>query len=98
MEHSSTAPADGRVEYEQVAEVADVGPPPGWRRGLTSDGYTARGGCATAYKLRLVGERVWRRIYCLQFSNAPSFIIRRKGQMVFLPSGICNSADGAQGV
>jgi hypothetical protein len=70
-------PSDGYV----VAEVAIRGSP---LPRLTRDGYTQRSGSPTAYVVRLAFEDRWRRVYCIQYSNAGSLFIRVNGARVFL--------------
>ncbi len=70
-------PADGYV----VADVAIRGDP---RPRLTRDGYTQRSGSPTAYAVRLAFEARWRRVYCIQYSNAGSLFICVCGERVFL--------------
>ena len=51
---------------------------PSW--GMTKDGYTLRVGAPTSVKIRLEGERRWRRLMVWQFSNASTLFVRIKGQ------------------
>lgn len=45
--------------------------------GMAADGYTKRSGATTDYYVRLVGEKRWRRVYVIQFSNAGSAYVRK---------------------
>lgn len=47
---------------------------------LTRDGYSKRSGSPTATMIRLEGEKVWRRVYVWQFSNASTAFVRVNGQ------------------
>jgi len=57
---------------------------------LDALGYTVQGGSPTRRQVQIDGEvtksgkPVWRRVYCLQFSNAPSFVVKVNGQSVFI--------------
>jgi len=46
------------------------------RWGMTSLGYTVRGGAPAQFKVRLQGETRWRRLMIVQFSNAGSCFVR----------------------
>lgn len=46
---------------------------------LTSLGYTVRAGSPTDRMVMLEGEKIWRRVYVWQFSNAGTEFVRIKG-------------------
>ena len=50
------------------------------RYGMTVDGYTKRSGAPTCTKIRLEGEKIWRRVMCWQFSNAGTLFVRVRGR------------------
>lgn len=47
--------------------------------GMTKLGYTKRSGAPTSVKVRLLGEKIWRRVMVWQFSNAGTCFVRIKG-------------------
>ena len=47
--------------------------------GMTKLGYTKRSGAPTSVKVRLLGEKIWRRLMVWQFSNAGTCFVRIKG-------------------
>lgn len=53
---------------------------------LTRDGYTVRAGSPTLTRIRLEGEKRWRRLMVWQFSNAGTCFVRIKGQSLIVPS------------
>jgi hypothetical protein len=57
----------------ESVDVREHGNP---RPRLTRDGYTERGGSPTTFQIRFKGEKRWRRVYVLQFSNAPTLFIK----------------------
>jgi hypothetical protein len=54
------------------------------RYGMAADGYTLASGAPTSLLVRLEGEKRWRRLMCIQFSNAGSVFLRIKGERVFV--------------
>ena len=52
--------------------------------GLTVSGYTTARGAGTEYMVKIHGCPVWRRVYCLQFSNAASLFVNIDGGRVFV--------------
>ncbi len=54
------------------------------RWGMTVFGYTVRSGAPTSMMVRLKGEKRWRRLMVLQFSNAGSCFLRVRGEMLFV--------------
>lgn len=58
--------------------------PPRTNWGMTAAGYTKRGGAPSQWKVRLEGERRWRRVMVLQFSNAGSAFLRVRGVVHFV--------------
>jgi hypothetical protein len=69
------------LQYAQVDKVRVHGSP---RPRLDAYGYTVRAGSPTTLQVRLQGEARWRRVYCLQFSNAGSFFLHHKGGRLFV--------------
>ena len=67
------------VNYVKVEQsrITTENPP---RPRLTALGYTVRAGSPTVYMARLEGERIFRRVYAWQFSNAGALFVRIKGQ------------------
>lgn len=55
---------------------------PSW--GMTLDGYTKRGGAPTSILVQLQGEKIWRRLMVIQFSNAGSCFLRIGGERFFV--------------
>jgi hypothetical protein len=49
------------------------------RGGYTADGYTLRRGAPSGLRLRLAGEKRWRRVYVWCFSNAATAFVRIAG-------------------
>lgn len=64
---------------QPIAEARRTDTP---RYGMAADGYTARSGAPTGLLLRLEGEKRWRRLMVLQFSNAGSVFLRIAGEVV----------------
>lgn len=54
------------------------------RYGVTVDGYTHRSGAPTSVMIRLQGEKRWRRLMVICFSNAGSVFIKSKGARYFV--------------
>lgn len=52
--------------------------------GIAADGYTVKSGAPTSYMVRLEGEKRWRRVMELCFSNASTNFLNIKGKMVVL--------------
>ena len=48
--------------------------------GRAQDGYTLRSGAPTSLKIRLEGEKRWRRLMVWQFSNAGTLFVKIKGR------------------
>jgi len=71
------------VEYLQrkIVEKRETATP---RWGMTVDGYTCRSGAPTRWMIRLEGEKRWRRLMCLCFSNAGSLFVKVGGQTFFV--------------
>lgn len=61
----------------KIAEVKTTKRP---SYGMTRDGYTKLSGAPSSYLLRLEGEKIWRRLMILQFSNAGSYFLKIKGE------------------
>lgn len=61
----------------KIAETKQT-PTPRW--GMAADGYTLSSGAPTSYLIRLEGEKIWRRVMCVQFSNAGTLFIRMNGE------------------
>ena len=61
-------------------EIAKVKYAEASRYGRTVDGYTKRSGAPTTTKIRLEGEKIWRRLMCWQFSNAGTLFVRVRGR------------------
>ena len=49
-------------------------------RGMTREGYTTRAGAPSQWMIRLVGEKIWRRVMVWQFSNAGTAFVRIGGK------------------
>ncbi len=47
---------------------------------VDSMGYTVRAGSPSRAQVKLEGEKIWRRVYWWQFSNAGTAFIRVKGE------------------
>ena len=54
------------------------------RYGMCVSGYTRRSGAPTSLMIRLEGEKRFRRLMVLQFSNAGSCFVRVNGQVLFV--------------
>lgn len=54
------------------------------RYGIAADGYTVKSGAPTSKMIRLKGEKRWRRLMCVQFSNAGSCFLNIKGKRVYV--------------
>ena len=54
------------------------------RWGMAADGYTLRGGAPTSRMIRLEGEKRFRRLMVICFSNSGSCFVRIKGEMLFV--------------
>ena len=54
------------------------------KKGLsfTASGYGKK--IPTVYKVRLPGEKIWRRVYCCIFSNIGTNYVLKKGEMVII--------------
>ena len=52
--------------------------------GIAADGYTIKSGAPTSYMVRLEGEKRWRRVMELCFSNASTHFLKIKGKMEIL--------------
>jgi len=50
-----------------------------WAACSTSGGYTNKRGGPTRYMIQLQYEKIWRRVYVWQFSNASTMFVRIKG-------------------
>jgi len=48
---------------------------------LTVDGYTVKTGAPSSIMIRLEGEKRWRRVMILLFSNVGTAFVRIKGEM-----------------
>lgn len=57
-------------------------PVPRW--GYTVAGYTLRRGGPTQYLVRLVGEKVWRRLKVLCFSNNGTLFLTKGGRTYYV--------------
>lgn len=58
---------------------------------LTRDGYTVAAGSPTSIEVRLFGEKRWRRVYVVCFSNIGSCFIRTKtGRIYCNPMRVSN--------
>lgn len=69
--------------YLEISEVRSAKVDTTARPRLTVDGYTKLSGSPTHYKVRLASTGRWHRVYCVQFSNCPSFHIKtREGDRV----------------
>lgn len=55
------------------------------RYGMSRDGYTLRSGAPTSKKIRLDGEKIWRRLMVWQFSNAGTCFVKIKGECYIVP-------------
>lgn len=55
---------------------------PSW--GMCQSGYTKRSGAPTSLLIQLEGEKIWRRLMVLQFSNAGSCFIKVKGVVQYV--------------
>ncbi len=66
------------VQYAKVAETRENGNP---RPRLTVFGYTVRAGSPTNQQVKLEGEKIWRRVYVVCFSNCGTTFVRVKGEM-----------------
>ncbi len=53
------------------------------RWGMTQEGYTIRSGAPTSWLVLLEGEKRYRRVMILQFSNAGSVFLKIKGERFF---------------
>ena len=53
---------------------------------LTAMGYCSKS--PTVFQVKLDGERIWRRVYCRQFSNSGVLFIERKGEFVALSDSL----------
>jgi hypothetical protein len=56
------------------------------RYGMARDGYTKRSGAPTSVKVRLAGERRWRRLMVWQFSNSGTCFLRMRGREYVVPN------------
>lgn len=54
------------------------------RYGMTAMGYSVRSGAPTSYMILLEGEKRWRRVMVLCFSNCGSLFVRVAGQRLFI--------------
>jgi hypothetical protein len=72
------------VKYlqDQIEELIVTDVP---QYGMTADGYTKRSGAPTGYKIRLAGEKRWRRVMCWCFSNAGTLFVRVNGENLMIP-------------
>jgi hypothetical protein len=61
---------------------------------LTVYGYTKRAGAPTNYMVRLRGEKRWRRVYVLQFSNAGSLFVTINGEAYYTDEFVLREAMG----
>lgn len=43
---------------------------------MTRDGYTKRAGSPTEFQIRRSGEKIWRRVYVVCFSNAGTTFVK----------------------
>ena len=68
------------VQYLEttIAEAKRDYPKTQW--GMSRDGYTLRSGAPSSLKIRLDGEKRWRRLMVWQFSNAGTCFVRIKGE------------------
>ena len=68
------------VEYleTKIVESKRDYPKPG--AGMDEDGYTKRNGAPSSLKIRLEGEKIWRRLMIWQFSNAGTLFVRINGK------------------
>ena len=69
------------LENEKITEKKRTDAP---RWGMTADGYTLRSGAPTCWMIRLQGEKTFRRVMCIQMSNAGSCFIKVKGKRLYL--------------
>lgn len=72
------------VQYLQAKIVESKISPPPQGAGMTRDGYTVRRGAPTSLKIRLEGEKRWRRLMVWQFSNAGTVFVRIKGESLIV--------------
>ena len=57
---------------------------------LDTMGYTLKGGSPLTRQVRLPGEKRWRRVYMICFSNAGTAFIKVHGKMVVLSDSCFN--------
>jgi hypothetical protein len=57
---------------------------------LDAMGYTLKGGSPLTRQVRLHGEKRWRRVYMICFSNAGTAFIKVQGKMVVLSDSCFN--------
>ena len=50
------------------------------RYGMGADGYTLRSGAPTSWMIRLMGEKIWRRLMIWQFSNCGTLFVSILGK------------------
>ena len=73
------------IEYAEVEEVTTTSKE--LKPRVTAFGYTKREGSPTKYKVRLKGEKIWRRVYVIQLSNTGSCFIKTKDKHLYVRDG-----------
>ena len=66
---------------ESIDEVKETDAP---LYGYRADGYTCSKGAPTRFLVRLRGDSVWRRLRCIQISNAGSLVLTVNKHLVFV--------------
>lgn len=70
-----------RETGRQIVEMRQTETP---RWGMTVDGYTYRNGGPTSRLVRLDGEKRWRRLMVLCFSNVGSLFLKIGGERLYV--------------
>jgi hypothetical protein len=66
----------------KIAEFKRTREAPRW--GMAASGYTLASGAPTSVMLRLAGEKRWRRLMVVQFSNVGTCHIRYRGERLIV--------------
>lgn len=61
--------------------------------GMSANGYTHRSGAPTNVMIKLEGDRIWRRVMCIQTSNVGSFFIKMKGSNYYIQDWMLDGFD-----
>ena len=74
---------DNMINYLEtpIESVKETDTP---RYGICADGYTRKSGAPTSKMVKLKGEKIWRRLMVICFSNCGSLFLNIKGKRYFI--------------